>query len=647
MNESPEREPGSGPNQPASQSHDERVAWYSERIANLDQLIDADSRKWQKLSLVRGSTFLASLAPLFAGFLTYAGHRTLWFVLAGLVFAGFLVVAYFHEGIETRRRKNQIWRRLYKWSRARLNRDWDDLKQVPVAIEPEYAAITNDLDLFGKSSLFQLVGGVETPAGIRLIRSWILDVPETDQILKRQSAIAELRTMDDFRDRFRFLCHLLSAGDGGPDTLTAWAEAPRELDKSGMVAAGARVLAVVTGLVLVGLVTGLVPLTIAGPAILIMLAVNFLYTVIFAGRIHTIFNQVSTRHGEISHYNSLFDMIRQQEFTSPKLSELKTELFSENSDVLAATNQLGRIARRANLRRDSLLFVLYILLQFAFLWDFHTLRRLQKWKQQNGGFVRRWFENLAHWEVLLALAQFAVDHVEWQVPEVSEKDTGKTTIDCRGLGHPLLSHESRVDNDVRVGPCGSVLLVTGSNMSGKSTLLRSIGLNVVLAHLGAPVCAASMSLSPLRIETSMRIQDSLADGVSFFMAELKRLKQIVDIAREYEDDEQTTVLFLLDEILQGTNSRERHIAVTRVVRHLIDHKAIGAVSTHDLELGRSGKLSDACRPIHFREAFESVDGKKQMTFDYRAREGIATTTNALKLLELVGLDESRSNDQDA
>ncbi len=619
-------------------THAERVDWYQDRIAGFTRDIDADSRKWRQLSLVRGLTFLTALVLAVMGFLAYANQQILWFVLGGMAFLGFLLIAFLHEGIETRRQKNKVWRRLYRWSLARLNRDWDKLKTIPVAIPPEHAALTNDLDLFGRSSLFQLVGGVETPAGIRLFRDWILNVPTSQQVQQRQAAVAELRSLTEFRDRFRFLCHLLSAGDGGPDKLTDWAETPKELDRSGIVVWTARILAGLMVLGVLSLLTGLLPISIVGPFVLILLAVNFLYTVIFAGRIHTVFNKVSTRHGEINHYYVAFQEIRDQQFSSPLLGRLKQELFSEQADVLTATNQLGRIAWRANLRRHGMLFFAYVLLQFGFLWDFHTLRQLQNWRASHGRHVRRWFEILGQWEVLAALGQFAVDHVEWVQPEVVDRPKNETRILCQQLGHPLLDDQSRVDNDVQVGPAGSVLLVTGSNMSGKSTLLRAIGLNVVLAHLGAPVCAARMSLSPMRIETSMRIQDSLSDGVSFFMAELKRLKQIVDIARQVQDDPDKTVLYLLDEILQGTNSRERHIAVTRVVRHLVDHQAIGAISTHDLELGRAGELADACRPIHFREAFETVGGKKVMTFDYVAREGIATTTNALKLLELVGLD---------
>ncbi len=190
---------------------------------------------------------------------------------------------------------------------------------------------------------------------------------------------------------------------------------------------------------------------------------------------------------------------------------------------------------------------------------------------------------------------------------------------------------------MEVGPSGTVLLVTGSNMSGKSTLLRAIGLNAILAEAGGPVCAADLQLPSLTVTTSMRIQDSLEDGVSFFMAELKRLKSIVDQATEFTGRDDRTLLYLLDEILQGTNSVERHLAVARVLSHLVSKGAIGAVSTHDLELAQSSELADCCRAVHFRETLHGDEGRERMTFDYQLHSGVATTTNAMKLLEMVGL----------
>ena len=196
----------------------------------------------------------------------------------------------------------------------------------------------------------------------------------------------------------------------------------------------------------------------------------------------------------------------------------------------------------------------------------------------------------------------------------------------------------RLANDVEVGPSSSFLLVTGSNMSGKSTLLRSVGLNVLLAQAGGPVCASQCRLPPTEIATSMRVADSLARGVSFYMAELQRLKQVVDHADRLRDESSRTLLYLLDEILLGTNSAERHIAVVRVMHHLLEAHTIGAISTHDLSLADSEELAGACQPVHFREQIVTRDGCDEMTFDFVLRPGVATTTNALKLLEMVGLD---------
>jgi DNA mismatch repair ATPase MutS len=217
-------------------------------------------------------------------------------------------------------------------------------------------------------------------------------------------------------------------------------------------------------------------------------------------------------------------------------------------------------------------------------------------------------------------------------------DRSESTIVARQLGHPLIADDDRVPNDVEIGPAGTFVLVTGSNMSGTSTLLRAVGVNITLAQAGGPVCASRLRMPPVGLATSMRIRDSLANGVSFFLAELRRLKQIVDQSRDSQHDSQLLV-YLLDEVLQGTNSAERHIAVSRVIGHLVEHGSIGMVSTHDLELAKSPTLAAACRTVHFRESITGRHGNEQMTFDFILRPGLATTTNALKLLEFVGLDE--------
>jgi DNA mismatch repair ATPase MutS len=292
---------------------------------------------------------------------------------------------------------------------------------------------------------------------------------------------------------------------------------------------------------------------------------------------------------------------------------------------------------------DTRYSVFHLPLQLLFLWDFHVLALLERWQRDFGARARGWLGALGDLEALAALAGLAHDNPGWAFPRVAEREAQRpATLEARGLGHPLLAAGARVPNDVTLGPPGTFLLVTGSNMSGKSTLLRAIGVNVVLAQAGGPVCAESLALPPLDLATSLLIEDSLADGISFFMAELLRIRQVVDAADRAESagNEGRVLLYLLDEILRGTNTRERQIAVRRVLGHLLSQGALGAVSTHDLELAEIPELAAACRPVHFRESLAPEaerEGQPVMTFDYKLREGVATTANALQLLDLVGL----------
>jgi DNA mismatch repair ATPase MutS len=281
----------------------------------------------------------------------------------------------------------------------------------------------------------------------------------------------------------------------------------------------------------------------------------------------------------------------------------------------------------------------HFLVQSVSAWDFHVLTLLERWQRRNGPQVRKWFAALGQWEALASLAALAHDNPSWVFAKIDNRPKPQGTLNAKSLGHPLIPDDRRVANDVTIGPSGTFLMVTGSNMSGKSTLLRAVGANIVLAQAGAPVCAVEFSMPPVLLATSMRIHDSLADGVSYYMAELRRLKQIVDTARDMQAESGRILLYLLDEILQGTNTAERQIAARCVLNHLITQGAIGAVSTHDLQMADGPPLSIAARAVHFRETIHSESDRHEMTFDYTLREGPATTSNALKLLEMVGLSD--------
>jgi len=249
-------------------------------------------------------------------------------------------------------------------------------------------------------------------------------------------------------------------------------------------------------------------------------------------------------------------------------------------------------------------------------------------------------------EALSALATLRADHPEWCFPSFSsgegmesgEEEDGPR-LNGRKMGHPLLPPNACVRNDVDIGPPGSFLFVTGSNMSGKSTLLRAVGTNAVLAQAGGPVCAEAMTMAPMRVQTSMRTADSLAEGVSQYMAELNRIRGVVDAARDRDGG---LVLFLLDEPLQGTNEAERRVAVQTILGHLLDAEAIGAVATHDLYLDETDWLKGAANPVHLEGTVREGDGGPLLSFDYLVKPGRATSTNALALLRAVGLGEAGS-----
>ena len=630
---------GSANSSAAPRTFHQAIERYEQRLASQQAIVDRCVQRWNRVAVVRGLTFLLSLVPLGLAVAGVAGFHWPWVGLAAIIFLGFLVIAFFHEGMQTESRRATSMAGYYRESLARGRRKWDQIDVPPVDVPPEFLAVSTDLNLLDSTSVYKLLGIVQTPSGIATLRDWIINGASVTEIKRRQQAVAELKPAIEWREKFWLSCQQLSSGGSGPRDFVEWCESDNWFARRGWLLWVTRVTSIVSIVSLIGIFAGF---GLALPILGISCGINFLLSIFYAGSIHDSFNKVSTRADEANLYLTLFDRITNYPAKSEKLQSLQTKLKNKQTGAHRNLHSLGRWTALSNIRRSAALFVPYIVLEFLFFWDVHILERMESWKSESGEFSREWFDDLGEWESLSALAKLAADQPQWPFPNVVEKSShespDETVVVGTQVGHPLLD-ENRVPNDVQVGPPGTVLLVTGSNMSGKSTLLRSIGANVVLAQMGSVVCAEELTLSPVHIETSMRIADSLAEGVSFFMAELKRLKQIVDRGKGFQSDTDRTMLFLLDEILQGTNSRERQIAVSRVVRKLIDRHAIGAISTHDLDLATTPELSKACQTVHFSEQFSETNGKKEMTFDYRMKQGIAETTNALKLLEIVGLGE--------
>ncbi|HMO13286.1 MAG TPA: hypothetical protein PKD64_05620 [Pirellulaceae bacterium] len=605
--------------------------------AKLDQS-RALAKKWRRGGTIRGLLFLTALGLFVLGFINYLGLFAIWLLAAGSAFAIFLVVAYLHNAIEEQVEKLQFQIEFAQQTIARLERNWNHLPKFEVPPWALDSATASDLDLFGSASLIQLISVAETPIGRQQLVDWMLRPDDVDQILARQQAVSEMATWSDHRDQIQLLGRSITTQYSDPAKFLAWSQRGDDNVAGSTLVQFARAITVFHVLLPILFAINLISLN----AFVILLGsgllINFLVTLILAGSIHDVFNQVAAKQRDARNYLSLFHVITQTNPQSEYLRSQHAELVIRGVSAQAAFSDLERRMFVANMRRSGLLYFVYLLLQFLFLWDVHALVYLRGWRQKFGEMVPKWFAVVARWEALASLARFKVDHPTWCFPEFDKLPNPHAVFRATKLGHPLLPDNVRVSNDVSIGPTGSILLVTGSNMSGKSTLLRSVGLNVVLAQMGSVVCAENLSMPCVELQTSMRIRDSLADGVSFYFAELKRLREIVLAARNRQADPNRVLLYLLDEILQGTNSRERQIAVSKVLEHLVLADAIGAISTHDLELATEKKLAATFRPVHFRETIANVNGERTMTFDYRMREGVATTTNALELLRLVGLD---------
>jgi len=579
-------------------------------------------------STARLLVFLVLLLLILLAFL----HATPWWMIA-LPITVFIALAVFHEQTIDRLEQASILQRIHEQQLARRARHWSEVPVPETAAPAEKQVVARDLDVFGSRSVFQWLSVAYTPMGKSTLRDWLMTPASGTIVEARQRVVQALAREFEWREQLQL--HGAQLGPLAIDTkhFVDWANGKEWLAQRPWLKWVARALPFVLMVLAIASWLQVLPTGIVVPILVIILLLNIALSVMYTGEIHNIFDTVAGHSDQVWHYRQMLLVATQLPEDVGHIEIANSELREIARHGVHRLSSLHQIVRLLNARRDMLTGILYLAGQIVLLMHIHLLSWLEVWQRRWGHESAAWFAALGQLEALASLATAAYDHPEWSFAKI---DASAKTLRAEAIGHPLLPNEQRVTNDVKIGPPGTLLLVTGSNMSGKSTLLRSIGVNTLLAQAGGPVCARELVLPPLQLETSMRISDSLADGVSFFLAELKRLKEIVEHARSARASERQ-LMFLLDEILQGTNSRERQVAVIRVIGHLLEQGAIGAVTTHDLELATTEALRDACQVVHFRESFHTIDGQQSMTFDYKLRPGVAPTTNALVLLEMVGL----------
>ena len=592
-------------------------AWYSERRISLQAALAAFDRQGARLANGRTVAFLLALGLLGA---TVFQKLPPWgFLGAALAAALYVALAVVHAQVIAKEERAKVQLQLTERGLQRLDGLWRQFPSKGEAWAQDDHLYARDLDVFGQGSLFQRLDETGTLQAEALLASWLRQrAPSVQEIRARQGALRELAPRAEFRQALITEARVATRRKPDPSKFVAWAEGGSGL---AAVAWAWPVAHVLPPLTLAGLLLGSwLPFPPWVPAV--GLALQLVVVVLTRKVLAAAFEAVDRGEDGLVRFGDTFERIAQERFDAPLLQALQAGLESQGPPVPARMRAWNRLMGFASLRKSGQYHALINLLT---LWDVHWLFRLERWRVRHGAHARAWFDALYTLEALGACAAWAFENPGFAWPEVDE---GPAALDAQGLGHPLL--DAPVRNDVHLPRPGAALIITGSNMSGKTTLLRALGLNAVLALAGLPVCADALRLSRLQVLTSMRVKDSLERGVSYFYAEVQRMKALLDAAAA----EPGRCLFLLDELLMGTNTRERQVASQELFRLLLARGACGAITTHDLALTALADGSDGqVRNVHFRDQVE--DGR--MSFDYRLREGVVETTNALRVLRLAGI----------
>jgi hypothetical protein len=537
-----------------------------------------------------------------------------WLVLPAVVF---LLLLAKHERVNAARARAARAVDFYQRGLARLDGRWQGQGEPGTRFleaDHPYAA---DLDLFGRASLFELLCQARTRDGEKTLADWLRCPAAPGEIEARHAALRDLRPRLDLREDLDVLgSNFRRVVD--PEGLAAWGAAAPVLD-SHMARTSAALL------------VGLTLATVASwtvwdgstTALLACLLLEMLFAVCYRSRVERVVHGVDRKAGDLALFGALLARLEREEFTAPRLRQLRAALDSEGAPPSVRIARLGRLAERAAWMHNQIFAPLGALL----LWTTRHAFALEAWRLASGPAIGRWLAAVGELEALLALAAYSYENPADPLAEVVPDDP---TFDGEALGHPLIPDSRCIRNDVCLGHGIDVFVVSGSNMSGKSTLLRTVGINAVLALAGGPVRARRLRISPLMVGATLRIQDSLEAGRSRFYAEITRVRQLVQIA----DSGVPPLLFLLDEILHGTNSHDRRLGAEAVVRTLVERGAIGLITTHDLALTHiADRLASRGANVHFEDHLENG----VITFDYRMRPGIVRKSNALALMRAVGL----------
>jgi hypothetical protein len=533
-------------------------------------------------------------------------------------------------GVALVQRRHMCHRRLIKLSSlaeyyekgiARLNREWKLLDGGEGFIDQDHF-YSKDLDLFGHTSLYQLLCSARTQIGRDTLANWMMVPASIEEIQARHAAVSELRERRDLPESLA-TSGQMQLSSCRPDFLKTWAA-----DSSSPFPSWARPMAIILALAAIVFPVlfwaGLLGLHNMWVCLVALFSIQAIFAGTFRRKVKLVLESLESLGPlsiELPIVCELLQIVEREKFSSVKLRALARSLACGGSAASSHIRRLQWLIRLAKERENEW----FVYLSFCFLWATQFGMAIEHWRRRHGAQMLEWVAALGEVEALISLSTYSYEHPGDTFPRLVEKGP---VFEAEGLGHPLLEENSCVRNDIQLSDAVRFLIVSGSNMSGKSTFLRAIGLNVSLALMGAPVRCAGLRLSPLAIGAAIRIQDSVVDGRSHFLAEMQRLRRMIELAN------QKPLLFLADEIMSGTNSHDRRIATEWVLQALMLRGAIGAITTHDLALTEIAANGLPGRNVYFEDSGEFGN----LSFDYKLRHGVLSRSNALNIAHLLGID---------
>ena len=589
--------------------------YYFNKISILEKDQKDLLKKIRNISLLR---LLIMILGLFGVYWAFAASTTIGLISLLILIAVFTWIVRNHNKVYRLKEKTQNLLSIYKneielFSSSNMFGDGENYNDP----KHEYSS---DLDVFGKYSLFNLINRTATYQGENLLANWLKKpLGNYKLILEKQEIVKELEKKDEFKEQFLSTLFLAEKTEQEASKIQNWVSVFRYYFTEKNILRV--ILFVLSILTVLSLLTGFVYPQVWNYSF-VLLMINYLLAMKYKKPVDLVHEHISKQGKLFNKYSKLVKIIKKEEFNSAYLNKLKEKLLGENQ-IEKQLKLLSKLIKNLDYRLN---IIVASVLNLLFFWDIHYTYRVEKWMKDNSSKIGEWLEIIGEFDALLSMSILKFNNSDWIFPEIS---TGDIVIDGKNIGHPLIDHEQRVLNDYSINGKGKFDIVTGSNMAGKSTFLRTIGINTILALNGFPVCAKSFTVSNIQLITYMRITDSLEDNLSTFHAELERIKSILNYVEENEN-----CFLLLDELLRGTNSQDRHVGTVALIKQLMQNKSSGINATHDLALtDMILEFPENIRNYNFGVKTKDND----LFFDYKLTHGVCDSFNASLLMKKIGI----------